>query len=211
VTIDLLLLDIPPREWYGSMMSSRQLETAIRESADGILCLLEQADTLEAICDLCVSVLRAGGKILTAGNGGSAAEALHMAEELLGRFRTNRASLPAISLAADPTVLTCIANDFGFDHVFGRQVEGLARPGDLLVLFSTSGNGRNLSLARTAAQKAGMQTVALLGRDGGALAGQADLELVVRGEHTERIQEAHQVVVHLVLDAVEAAYAGDKP
>lgn len=192
-------------------MKTRSLEEAIRESADTILGLLEQTDTLEAICNRCVSVLGAGGKILTAGNGGSAAEALHMAEELTGRFRADRASLPAVCLVANSTLLTCIGNDFGFDHVFGRQVEGLGRPGDLLVLFSTSGNGRNLSLARTAAKKAGMQTIALLGRDGGALAGKADLELIVNNEHTERIQEAHQTVLHLILDVVEAAYVGDEP
>ena len=192
-------------------MNNTAREAAIRDSADTILGLVGQLDALQAICDLCVSVLRSGGKVLTAGNGGSAAEALHMSEELVGRFRADRVSLPAVALPADATVLTCIGNDLGFDHVFGRQVEGLGRPGDLLVLFSTSGNGRNLLLALKAAKNADMKTIALLGRDGGALAGQADRELIVRSERTERIQEAHQVVLHLVLDAVETAYAGPPP
>ena len=161
---------------------------------------------LEAACTCMVDVLRAGGKVLTAGNGGSAAEALHMSEELVGRFRGNRVSLPAICLAADCTALTCIANDFGYDEVFSRQVEGLAREGDLLVLFSTSGSARNLSRALEQARSQGARTLALLGRDGGALAGRADVELVVPGQATERIQEAHQVVLHIILDAVEAAF-----
>jgi D-sedoheptulose 7-phosphate isomerase len=155
------------------------------------------------VCRAVIGALKGEGKILTAGNGGSAAEALHMSEELVGRFRTNRRALPSVSLVADPTALTCIGNDFGFDHVFARQVEGLGRKGDVLVLFSTSGRAANLALALEAAKKAGLTSVCILGRDGGALAGRGDFEVVVEGSATERIQEAHQVIVHLVLDAVE--------
>jgi len=187
----------------------RDFSGSIRESSETILSLVDQAGVIGEICDLLIGVLRTGGKILTAGNGGSAAEALHMAEELVGRFRSDRVSLSAVCLAADPTLMTCIGNDYGFDHVFGRQIEGLGRPGDALMLFSTSGAGRNLDLALMAARKAGMKTVCLLGRDGGAAAGQADAELIVRSERTERIQEAHQVVLHLVLDVIEAAYTGE--
>ena len=192
-------------------MSGRQVDTerlrkALQESAETILALGEQADAIAEICAAVVGALRNGGKVLTAGNGGSAAEALHMAEELIGRFRSDRQSLPAVSLTADPTALTCIANDFGFDCVFSRQVEGLGRKGDVLVLFSTSGRAANLAAALAAAREREIMTVCLLGRDGGALAGKADYEIIVAGSSTERVQEAHQALVHLVLDSVEEAY-----
>jgi len=144
---------------------------------------------------------------LTAGNGGSAAEALHMAEELVGRFRADRRSLPGIALVADSTALTCIGNDYGYEQVFSRQVEGLGTEGDVLVLFSTSGTAGNLMPALLAARDRGMKTICVLGRCGGALGGKADHEVVVPGDATERIQEAHQVVLHLVLDAVERTFA----
>jgi D-sedoheptulose 7-phosphate isomerase len=178
----------------------------VAESAKTIRSLSRQVNAIEAIARTVVSALKRGGKVLTAGNGGSAAEALHMAEELTGRFRGNRRSLPGISLVADSTALTCIGNDFGFDEVFARQVEGLGRKGDILVLFSTSGSARNLARAVEVARKQGVKVVCLLGRDGGALAGKGDLELIVSGQATERIQEAHQVILHLVLDAVEQAF-----
>jgi D-sedoheptulose 7-phosphate isomerase len=183
-----------------------RVRRAIADSASTITALDGQAGRVAEIADAVIAALRAGNKVLTAGNGGSAAEALHLAEELVGRFRTNRPSLPAIALPADTTALTCIGNDFGFDRIFSRQIEGLGRAGDVLVLFSTSGNAANLSLALDAARAAGVRTVALLGRDGGPLAGKADLELIVPGTATERIQEAHQVVLHLILDAVETAF-----
>ena len=168
--------------------------------------LAEQADGIAAAARLMIATLQAGGQVLTAGNGGSAAEAMHMAEELVGRFRTNRRSLPAVSLAADGTALTCIGNDFGFDEVFARQIEGLGRPGDLLVLFSTSGSAVNLRRAVAAAHARQMRVLLLLGRDGGPLAGTGDLEILVHGGATERIQEAHQVLLHVLLDAVELAF-----
>lgn len=129
-----------------------------------------------------------------------------MAEELVGRYRTNRRSLPGIALVADCTALTCIGNDFGFDAVFSRQVEGLGAAGDILVLFSTSGRAENLRRAAVAARALGMETIGLLGRDGGPLAAVVDLALIVPGEATERIQEAHQVVMHIFLEAVENAF-----
>jgi len=141
-----------------------------------------------------------------AGNGGSAAEAMHMAEELVGRFRSDRAPLPAVALAADGTALTCIANDFGFDRVFSRQVEALGKPGDVLVLFSTSGNSRNLLLALDAARGMQMRTVCLLGRDGGQMRGKGTIELVVGVQPTARIQEAHQLIMHLILEEIEQEF-----
>lgn len=187
-------------------MSVHRIQSLVRDSAAAIAGLSAQAGAIEGVCAAVVGVLRSGGKVLTAGNGGSAAEALHMAEELTGRFRGNRPSLPGICLAADPTALTCIGNDFGYDEIFRRQVEGLARKGDVLVLFSTSGRAKNLQNALEAARRKRVTTVCLLGRDGGPMAGCGDHELIVRSEETARVQEAHQVVMHVLLEAVEAAF-----
>jgi D-sedoheptulose 7-phosphate isomerase len=193
------------------MHDMESMKARIRGGADAsaatIRGLALLACPLAAICAAVVDVLRAGGRVLTAGNGGSAAEAMHMAEELVGRYRGNRRSLPGIALTADGTAMTCIGNDFGFDHVFSRQVEGLGKEGDLLVVFSTSGNAANLRLAVDTARLHGLRTVCVLGRDGGALAGLGDLEICVPGDDTARIQEAHQVILHLILEEVERVFA----
>jgi D-sedoheptulose 7-phosphate isomerase len=189
------------------MSEIARLISGIEESARTVGTLVDQVQTLDAICRLVVASLKNGNKVLTAGNGGSAAEAMHMAEELLGRFRGNRRSLPGLALMADGTALTCIANDFGYDQLFSRQIEGLGQSGDILVLFSTSGAAVNLRLALEAAQAKGMKVIGLLGKDGGPLAGRCDLEIIVKGKATERIQEAHQVLLHLILDAVESEFS----
>jgi len=150
--------------------------------------------------------LLAGGKILTAGNGGSAADALHLAEELVGRFDKNRPSLSAICLNSDPTLLTCIGNDYGFERLFSRQVEGLARPKDVLVVFTTSGNSPNLIAAIDVASMKGVTTVALLGKDGGLMKGRADYEIIVPSSVTARIQEVHTFVLHSWLMWIESEF-----
>ena len=183
-----------------------QIRAQISASADTILGLTQQVDFISRSGALLIEALRDGGAVLTAGNGGSAAEAMHMAEELTGRFRGDRRSLPGISLNADGTLLTCIGNDYGFDAIFARQIEGLGRAGDVLVLFSTSGKSSNLARALEAARGKNMRVIGLLGQDGGALAGLSDIEILVQGASTERIQEAHQVVMHIWLDAIEAAF-----
>ena len=187
-------------------MNQDQLNAIIEASADTILSLKGLQEEILRVCDCVVSALKSGNKVLTAGNGGSAAEALHMSEELVGRFRGDRVSLPAVSLVADSTALTCIANDYGYDKVFSRQVEGLGCKGDVLVLFSTSGKGDVLLNAARASAAKGVSTIGLLGRDGGPLASQCDLSIIVPGSATERIQEAHQLLLHIILDAVEVAF-----
>jgi D-sedoheptulose 7-phosphate isomerase len=155
--------------------------------------------------EICQAI--AGGhKLLTAGNGGSAADALHLSEELVGRFNKERRSLPAVSLCGDPTLLTCIGNDYGFDHLFSRQVEGLGARGDVLVVFSTSGNSRNLQLALSAARALEMKTIAVLGKEGGGAKGMADHELIVPSAVTARIQEVHTFILHSWLAQLEANY-----
>lgn len=146
---------------------------------------------------------RAEGKILIAGNGGSLCDAMHFAEELTGQFRARRRALPAISLS-DPGHLTCVANDMGFEEVFSRGVEAFGRPGDLLILLTTSGNSKNLINAALAAKEKNLKTIAFLGKSGGELRGNCDLEWVVSGfDYSDRIQEAHMAAIHIIIEMVE--------
>ncbi len=175
----------------------------LARSASVINDLARSARSIHAIATRVRDGLFDGRTLYTCGNGGSAAEALHLAEELIGRYSVNRRPWPAVCLNADPTALTCIANDFGFDAVFERQIQALGRMGDVLVVFSTSGNSPNIVRALDMARAKGVVTVGLLGKGGGRCAALCDLHLVVDSPHTESIQEAHQVVLHLILEAVE--------
>lgn len=162
---------------------------------------------IDKVCNTIIATLKAGGKVLTCGNGGSACDAAHLAEELLGRFKKNRIPYAAINLAGDGATLTCIGNDYGFDEVFSRQVEGLGKPGDVLVAFSTSGNSPDVTYAVTQAKAMGIATVALVGKlnQGGRLAGLADAVIKIESEIPSCIQEAHQVCVHLIMEEIEKA------
>jgi D-sedoheptulose 7-phosphate isomerase len=146
-----------------------------------------------------------GNKILTAGNGGSAADALHLSEELVGKYNKMRPGFPCVCLSADSTLLTCIGNDFGFDLIFARQVQALGCSGDILVVFSTSGNSENILLAIDTARKKGVKTIALLGKDGGRAKGKADIEIIVPTLNTARIQEVHTFILHSWLECLESA------
>jgi D-sedoheptulose 7-phosphate isomerase len=179
------------------------LQRLVADAVQTLQSLSSQEATFERIAATAINTLKAGGKILTCGNGGSAADALHLAEELVGRYNRDRRSLPAICLNADPTLLTCIGNDFGFDEVFARQIEGLANQNDLLVCFTTSGNSTNILRALEAAKKKGIATVALLGKGGGQSKGKANLELIVNSADTARIQEAHTLILHALLERIE--------
>lgn len=180
-----------------------QLSQAIDRSANAINSLQNHLDTLVDIANTIITSIEAGGKILTAGYGGSAADALHMAEELTGRFDRERKSLPGMALVADPTLLTCIANDYGFDHIFSRQVQGLGQPGDVLVLFSTSGRSTGLKLAIDAARSRQLKVVTFLGKTGGIVKDLADHQIIIDSNETARIQEAHTVILHLLLHAID--------
>lgn len=151
-----------------------------------------------------------GGRLLTFGNGGSAADAIHLAEELIGKFLRDRRSLPATALCADGPALTCIANDFGYADVFSRQVHALARPGDVVFGISTSGNSENVLRGLKAAREKSAVTVALLGRDGGKAAGLADHAIIVPGNITSLIQEMHILIVHMLCEIVDRWAAGEK-
>ena len=149
--------------------------------------------------------LREGGKVLLCGNGGSAADAQHFAAELVNRLSKDfeRPAIPAVALTTDTSVLTAYANDYGFDGVFARQVEALGRPGDVLIVLSTSGNSENLCRAADAARERGLSSIALLGGDGGRLAGLVDRAIVVPSDSTQHVQEAHAVIVHLLCALIE--------
>ncbi len=147
--------------------------------------------------------LKAGGLLMSCGNGGSMCDAMHFAEEWTGRFRGNRAALPAMAFS-DPSQLSCIANDFGYDQVFARSVEAYGKQGDLLVAISTSGNSPNIQNAVKSAKEAGITTVGLLGKGGGALNDQVDIPIIVPSATTsDRIQELHIKVLHITIEAVE--------
>lgn len=177
----------------------------IESSLAAVGSLRDQSQQIISIADALREVFDAGGKLYTCGNGGSAAQALHLAEELIGRYRSNRRPYPAICLNADPTALTCIANDFGFAQVFARQCEALLTPADVLMVLSTSGNSDNLVQALTVARTRGAATIGLLGRNGGKCADLCDVKLIVSSDHPDsaHIQDAHQVVIHLICEAFE--------
>jgi D-sedoheptulose 7-phosphate isomerase len=159
---------------------------------------------IERVPGVLAGVVRAGGKILICGNGGSACDANHFAEELTGRFRKDRPPIAAIA-CTDVGHVTCFANDYGFEHVFARWVGGLGRAGDALIVLSTSGNSVNTRLAIEAGKKAGMTTVALLGTGGGGMGGWAEHEVVVPGVTSDRIQELHMLVLHGWCHGLEVA------
>ncbi len=147
--------------------------------------------------------LKNGNKILLFGNGGSAADAQHIAAELTGRYKVNRRGLPAIALTTDTSALTAIANDFGFKHIFSRQVEALAKEGDLLIGISTSGNSKNVIKALKLGREMGCKTIGLSGHDGGKMNAFCDLNIVVPSENTPRIQEMHIMIGHILCQAVD--------
>ena len=177
----------------------------------------EAARSLQSICstaypsqisqavELLVERLSAGNKLMVCGNGGSAADAMHICGELVGRFFKERQAIPAIALNTDPAVLTAWANDYAYESVFSRQVEALARRGDVVWGISTSGNSKNVVAALKAARRSGAATIALTGEGGGAMAKYADVLLAVPLTVTPRIQEIHTVTYHIICEAVEAA------
>ncbi|HEX5683905.1 MAG TPA: D-sedoheptulose 7-phosphate isomerase [Ideonella sp.] len=175
--------------------------------------LAEHQSTFEKLAALEADIARAGshiaqclakgGKLLSCGNGGSAADSQHIASELTGRFIKERKPLAAISLTTDSSALTCIGNDYSFDEVFARQVRALGRAGDVLVAISTSGNSANVRRAVEDARTLGMQVIGLLGRDGGAIKPLSDVAIVVPSDVTARIQEAHILIIHTLCGLIE--------
>ena len=161
------------------------------------------AKTFEEVVDVSLAALVNGGKLLVAGNGGSAADAQHFAAEFVAMYKIQRRAHPAIALTTDTSILTAVGNDYSFENIFARQVEAHGRPGDILFLLTTSGNSKNLIKALAAAKKIGVTTVALLGKGGGRTKGLADYEMLIPSANTPRIQEIQKLILHSIAEEVE--------
>ncbi len=185
------------------MENSYSFANQLDELLDVLGTLRAEAAAVDMVATLISDALRQGRRVLTCGNGGSATDAMHLAQELVGRYRSNRRALPGICLNADVGSLTCIGNDFGYHQIFARQVTALGQAGDVLVCFSTSGASPNVLEALHAARERGIISVALLGRDGGAARPLADHALVVPSTITARIQEVHTLLLHAICERVE--------
>ena len=181
-------------------------QTAIKAAVETFQSLNALEQDVERAADVIGRCLAAGGKLLVCGNGGSAADAADFATEFACRFATDRQPFPALNLAACGSLLSAIGNDYGFEEVFARQVNGFGRKGDVLVGITTSGNSGNVVAALKAAQNHELECIALLGRGGGAARGLGTVEFVVAGASTARIQEAHKFLLHVICEAVEARW-----
>ena len=180
-----------------------RIETSLDRSAAALSALRSQAVVLAQVAEEVADTLRKGGTLFLCGNGGSAAQCQHIAAEFTGRFRLERSGLRAISLTTDTSALTAIGNDYGFDQVFARQLEALAKSGDVLMGLSTSGSSKNVVRAFEKARELGLTTISLIGPNGGDLAGLADVYVAAPGDDTSVVQECHIAALHAVCEIVE--------
>lgn len=188
-----------------------QINEMIKSELNGHLATINATfgmeEEIKKACQTAVETLRAGGKILLCGNGGSAGDAQHIAAELTGRYKTERNALAGIALTTDTSALTAIGNDYGYDFVFSRQLEALGRSGDMLIAISTSGNSANIIKALESARKIGIRTLGLSGKGGGAMNELCELNLVVPSNDTPRIQEMHILIGHIICQAIDDAFS----
>ncbi len=182
---------------------------AFAESAANFLKLQELAGPISEVGMECSAVLKNGGHLFFCGNGGSAADAQHIAAELVGRFLKERKPLAATALSCNTSTMTAVGNDYGYDVIFSRQIEGLAKKGDVLFAISTSGNSKNVVLAVMAAKSMGVKTVGITGSKGGQLAQLCDVCINVPSDHTPRIQEMHIAVGHMVCEIIDEVYLAE--
>ena len=184
--------------------SSDNLKSAIAAAKETLQSLIDLEAQVAKAADLIERCLRSGNKLLVCGNGGSAADAAHFATEFVVRFVKDRPAYPAICLTGDGGLLTAAGNDYGFDEIFSRQVAAFGVENDLLICLTTSGKSKNVNRALEEAKKRKLKTIAFLGRDGGSTLGVADVDLLVRGDSTARIQEAHKLLLHVLCETVDA-------
>ncbi|MFN3534250.1 MAG: SIS domain-containing protein [Desulfatiglandales bacterium] len=185
------------------------LRRSLKELVDILWAFLEENEGgIQEAAKRIIEAFKAGGKLLICGNGGSAADAQHMAAEFINRFLLERRPLPAIALNTDPSVLTSIGNDYSFDQVFEKQIRALGKEDDLLIVISTSGKSKNCIRAALTAKEMGIFSIGLLGRDGGDLGALVDLGLIVRNRSTPRIQEVHAFIIHMICEMVERELFG---
>jgi D-sedoheptulose 7-phosphate isomerase len=181
-------------------------EASLAETVRTLQALPEIRPAIDRAAELILATLKSGGKLLICGNGGSAAEAAHFSTELVGRYAKNRRALPAIALSADGSLLTCVVNDYGYEHAFSRQIAGFAKPGDLVIVLTTSGNSANILAALHEAKKLGLASLAFLGRGGGQAKGLATCELIIPGRSGPATQEAHLFLIHHFCELIDAAF-----
>ena len=182
-----------------NLLESYKIELALLEN---FIKEEEERRETEKVAKELADVFTKGNKVLICGNGGSNCDALHFAEEFTGRFRGDRKALPAIAIS-DSSHITCVGNDYGFDYIFSRGVEAYGKEGDMFFGISTSGNSPNVIKAVEAAKKLGMKTCVLLGKDGGKLKGMCDYEFIISGKTSDRIQEIHMMILHIIIEGVE--------
>ena len=183
----------------------KNIEISLKESAENLADFAvneRNIKIIEQISNKIATAFKNGNKVLICGNGGSTTDAMHFAEELTGRFRKDRRALPAIALT-DPSHITCVANDYGFEEIFARGVEAYGKEGDVLIAISTSGNSQNIINAVNTAADKKMVTFGLLGKDGGRLNDKCGIQLIAPGETTDRIQEIHITVLHIIIETIE--------
>lgn len=183
-------------------------DESLAESVRTFQALATLRPAIERAGDMILATLRRGGKLLICGNGGSAAEAAHFATELVGRYAKTRRSLPAIALSSDGSLVTCIGNDFGYEQVFARQISGLAKPGDLVVVLTSSGNSGNILAALNEARRLNLDSIAFLGRGGGKAKGLATCDLIMPGNSGAAAQEAHLFLIHHFCERIDEAFPG---
>lgn len=182
-----------------NLLESYKIELALLEN---FIKEEEERRETEKVAKELADVFTKGNKVLICGNGGSNCDALHFTEEFTGRFRGDRKALPAIAIS-DSSHITCVGNDYGFDYIFSRGVEAYGKEGDMFFGISTSGNSPNVIKAVEAAKKLGMKTCVLLGKDGGKLKGMCDYEFIIPGKTSDRIQEIHMMILHIIIEGVE--------
>jgi len=187
------------------ILESFQDSIALKEKVLKNNLLLEQ---IETVANLCVKTLKNGNKILIAGNGGSAADSQHFAAELIGRFYLDRPGLAAIALTTDTSIITSIGNDFGYDQIFKKQIEGLGKAGDIFFAISTSGNSSNILEAIPVCTEKGISIIGLTGKDGGKMNKSCDINLCIPGNITPRIQECHSLIIHILCEIIEKEIFG---
>ncbi len=188
-----------------NMRTIDHIQSSLREAQDVLALFLADKDLLgkvDEFVELLTKTFYSGNKIYSAGNGGSHCDAMHFAEEWTGRYRKDRKPLPALAFA-DPSHMSCVSNDFGFEHIFERMVEAFGGKDDIFLGITTSGNSPNILLAAEAAKKKGMKVVGLLGKDGGKMKMLCDIPIIVPGKTTDRIQELHIKIIHIVIECTE--------
>ncbi|CAG8998199.1 MAG: Phosphoheptose isomerase [Candidatus Celerinatantimonas neptuna] len=193
-------------------MSSELIVSELKQAADVLDKFIADSANIQSIenaAKLITTSFKNGGKVISCGNGGSHCDAMHFAEELTGRYRDNRPAYPAIAIS-DPSHISCVGNDYGFNDIFSRYIEGLGKSGDVLLGISTSGNSANILKAIECAHKQGMKVIILTGKDAGKMAGMADCEICVKHfGYADRIQEIHIKVIHILIQLIELQMAAD--